>query len=173
MSLTPPVLLLSLAFPLLIMAGMLLMGGVERRLTDSRARLALVPRETVAAEAMPVAATPVEHPQPGPRPTLSGPFFADVATTPLRFPARSVANSVGREAERGLGARRGPAPVTATATATATAELSAVRARSIRTTLSSPTSPATMSPNVTSAAVLPFTTGGTTRSKASTPPFAN
>jgi hypothetical protein len=124
---TPPVLLLALAFPLLIMAGMLLMGGVEKRLTGSRARLSLVSREPAATDVAapapaglsaaglspaalspaalspaalsPVALSPVAASSADrPRPTLTGPFLADAATTPLRYSLPSVTTRQARTA---------------------------------------------------------------------------
>ncbi|MCL9796882.1 hypothetical protein MXD58_021770, partial [Frankia sp. AgKG'84/4] len=49
MSLTPPALLIVLGFPLLVMAGMLMMSGIERKLTDSRAALARSDEEPTVA----------------------------------------------------------------------------------------------------------------------------
>ncbi|ORT94679.1 hypothetical protein UK99_15550, partial [Frankia casuarinae] len=49
MSLTPPVLLMVLGFPLFVMAGMLMMGGIEKRLIGSRGLLSLVTEDGTAS----------------------------------------------------------------------------------------------------------------------------
>ncbi|MCK9875080.1 hypothetical protein MXD59_04655 [Frankia sp. Ag45/Mut15] len=102
MSLTPPVLLLALAFPLVVMAAMLTMSGIERRLVNPRPAAAR-PGEASAAVGSSRSAdgststgdTPAvgdESPDRSARPALAGPFHLDAApTTPLRRPRPAMA----------------------------------------------------------------------------------
>ncbi|WP_261562497.1 hypothetical protein, partial [Frankia tisae] len=93
MSLTPPVLLMVLGFPLLVMAGMLMMSGIEKRLIGSRSLLSRVAEEAATTVGSAAAGGPENAAGGGipPHPALTGPFRVDeLPTTPLRFSLRTV-----------------------------------------------------------------------------------
>ncbi|EIV95026.1 hypothetical protein [Frankia sp. QA3] len=115
MSLTPPVLLMVLGFPLLVMAGMLMMGGIEKRLIGSRSLLSLVAEEAATTVGAAAAGGPEKAAGSGlpPRPALTGPFRTDdVPTAPLRFSLPTVISDGGSRAPRSA-----PAPSMAVAMA--------------------------------------------------------